>query len=180
MVIYVNAATERDGNGSREMPFKHIHSAAQIARAGDEVIVAPGIYREYVDPKFAGREDARIIYRSEKPLGAVITGAEEVKSWEKYQDNVWVCRVKNGVFGSYNPYTTFVGGDWYFAPVVRHTGAVYLNGRQLYEAETLEECIKGEVYAPSWEPEYSVYKWYTEQDGDETVRKFGYRLSVDE
>ena len=169
MVIYVNAATERDGNGSREMPFKHIHSAAQIARAGDEVIVAPGIYREYVDPKFAGREDARIIYRSEKPLGAVITGAEEVKSWEKYQDNVWVCRVKNGVFGSYNPYTTFIGGDWYFAPVVRHTGAVYLNGRQLYEAETLEECIKGEVYAPSWEPEYSVYKWYTEQDGDETV-----------
>ena len=32
------------------------------------------------------------------------------------------------------------------------------------EAETLEECIKGEVYAPSWEPRWSVYKWYTEQD----------------
>lgn len=30
--------------------------------------------------------------------------------------------------------------------------------------------IKGEVYKPSWEQEYSVYsKWYTEQDGDETV-----------
>ena len=51
----------------------------------------------------------------------------------------------------------------------RHTGAVYLNDRQLYEAETLEECIKGEVYPPSWEPEWSVYKWYTEQDGNETV-----------
>ena len=169
MIIYVNALAERDGNGSREMPFKHINSAAQIARAGDEVVVAPGIYREYVDPQNGGTEDARIVYRSEKPLGAVITGAEEVKSWEKYQDNVWMCRIRNGVFGSYNPYTTFVGGDWYFAPVVRHTGAVYLNDRQLYEAETLEECIKGEVYAPSWEPEYSVYKWYTEQDGDETV-----------
>ena len=169
MIIYVNALAERDGNGSREMPFKHINSAAQIARAGDEVVVAPGIYREYVDPQNGGTEDARIVYRSEKPLGAVITGAEEVKSWEKYQDNVWMCRIRNGVFGSYNPYTTFVGGDWYFAPVVRHTGAVYLNDRQLYEAGTLEECIKGEVYAPSWEPEYSVYKWYTEQDGDETV-----------
>ncbi|MBD5507711.1 MAG: hypothetical protein HDR05_06615 [Lachnospiraceae bacterium] len=169
MIIYVNALAERDGNGSCEMPFKHINSAAQIAKAGDEVVVAPGIYREYVDPQNGGTEDARIVYRSEKPLGAVITGAEEVKSWEKYQDNVWMCRIRNGVFGSYNPYTTFVGGDWYFAPVVRHTGAVYLNDRQLYEAETLEECIKGEVYAPSWEPEYSVYKWYTEQDGDETV-----------
>lgn len=169
MVIYVNAAAQRDGNGSKQMPFKHIGTAAQMAKAGDEVIVAPGIYREYVDPKNGGTEDARIVYRSEVPLGAVITGAEEVKSWEKYEGNVWVCRINNGVFGTYNPYTTLVGGDWYFAPTVRHTGAVYLNDRQLYETETLEECIRGEIYPPSWEPEYSVYKWYTEQDGDTTV-----------
>ncbi len=169
MVIYVDAKAPRDGNGSKEMPYRRINLAAQTARPGDEVIVAPGIYREYVDPLNAGREDARIVYRSSEPLGAVITGAEEIKSWEKYQDNVWVCHVDNGVFGSYNPYTTFVGGDWYFAPVVRHTGAVYLNGRQLYEAESLEECIKGEVYPPSWEPEFSVYKWYTEQEDGRTV-----------
>ena len=169
MVIYVNAAAARDGNGSKEMPFKHINTAAQAAKAGDEVIVAPGIYREYVDPQNGGTEDARIIYRSEVPLGAVITGAEVVKNWKKYEGNVWVCRINNGVFGTYNPYTTMVGGDWYFAPTVRHTGAVYLNDRQLYETETLEECIKGEIYPPSWEPEYSVYKWYTEQENDETV-----------
>lgn len=169
MVIYVNAAAQRDGNGSKEMPFKHINTAAQVAKAGDEVVVAPGTYREYVDPKNGGTEDARIVYRSEVPLGAVITGAEEVKTWKKYEESVWVCRVNNGVFGTYNPYTTLVGGDWYFAPTVRHTGAVYLNGRQLYEAETLDECVRGEIYPPSWEPEYSVYKWYTEQDGDETV-----------
>ena len=169
MIWYVNAAAFRDGNGSREMPFKHINAAAQAAEAGDEIIVAPGVYREYVNPKNGGREDARIVYRSEKPLGAVITGAEEIKTWEKYRDNVWVCRIDNGVFGNYNPYTTFVEGDWYFAPVVRHTGAVYLNDRQLYEAETLDECIKGEVWPYSWEKEYSIYKWYTEQDGNETV-----------
>ncbi len=169
MTIYVNAAAPRDGNGTREMPFKHIGAAAEVAKAGDQVVVAPGIYREYVDPQNPGSEDRRIVYRSEVPLGAVITGAEEIKSWEKYRDNVWVCRVDNGVFGDYNPYTTFVGGDWYFAPVVRHTGAVYLNDRQLYETETLEECINGEVYPYSWEPEYSTYKWYTEQDGSETV-----------
>lgn len=169
MKYYVDARAERDGDGSKQRPFKHINTAAQLAKPGDEVLVEPGIYREYVDPKNAGTEDARITYRSTQPLGAEITGAEEVKDWKPYQGNVWVCRINNGVFGSYNPYTTFVGGDWYFAPVVRHTGAVYLNDRQLYETETLEECIKGEVYAPSWEPEYSIYKWYTEQDGDETV-----------
>ena len=169
MVIYVNANAPKEGNGSKETPFRHINDAAKAARPGDEVLVAPGIYREYVDPVHAGMPDARITYRSEVPLGAVITGAEEMKDWKHYEGNVWVCRVDNGVFGNYNPYTTFVGGDWYFAPVVRHTGAVYLDDRQLYETETLEECIKGEIYEPSWEQEWSVYKWYTEQDGNETV-----------
>ncbi|MDD4112122.1 MAG: right-handed parallel beta-helix repeat-containing protein [Herbinix sp.] len=169
MILFVNSNANRDGNGSRETPFKHINDAAKVAKPGDEVVVASGIYREYVDPVNSGLEDARITYRSETDLGAVITGAEEVKTWVKYQDDVWVCRIDNGVFGDYNPYTTFVGGDWYFAPVVRHTGAVYLNDRQLYETETLDECIKGEVYTPSWEQEWSIYKWYTEQDGNETV-----------
>ena len=51
MTIYVNAAAPRDGNGTREMPFKHIGAAAEVAKAGDQVVVAPGIYREYVDPQ---------------------------------------------------------------------------------------------------------------------------------
>ncbi len=171
MIYYVNQNAGREGNGSREMPFKRINEAAKVAKPGDEVVVAPGIYREYVDPVNAGLEDARIIYRSEVPLGAVITGAEVATGWKQYEGDVWVYRVNNGVFGAYNPYTTFVMGDWYFAPVVRHTGAVYLNDRQLYETVTLEECMKAEVYQPSWEPEWSVYKWYTEQDKEknETV-----------
>ena len=79
MKIYVDAHAGRSGNGSREMPFKHINDAAQAARPGDEVLVAPGVYREYVNPRNAGTEEARITYASTEPLGAVITGAEEVK-----------------------------------------------------------------------------------------------------
>ena len=74
-------------------------------------------------------------------------------------------------FGDYNPYTTLVFGDWYFATPNKHTGCVYLNNKAMYEATTLEECIKGEVYECSWVPEESIYKWYTEQDmdTDETI-----------
>ena len=169
MKIYVSAKAWRDGDGSQARPFKHINDAAKIARPGDEVLVAPGIYREYVDPVNAGTEEAPITYRSTEPLGAVITGAEEIKSWFPYEGSVWMARIPNSLFGSYNPYTTYVYGDWYFARRSKHTGCVYLNGKALYEADSLEACLKGEVYECSWEPEASVYKWYAQQEGDETV-----------
>ena len=84
MIYYVNAKAKSDGNGSKGTPFKTINQAASIAKAGDEVLVAPGIYREQVVPRFGGTEDAPIVYRSEKPLGAVITGSEVLKGWKKY------------------------------------------------------------------------------------------------
>ncbi|MFQ6892191.1 MAG: right-handed parallel beta-helix repeat-containing protein [Acutalibacter sp.] len=169
MKIYVSAKAWRDGDGSQARPFKHINDAAKIARPGDEVLVAPGIYREYVDPVNAGTEEAPITYRSIEPLGAVITGAEEIKSWLPYEGSVWMARIPNSLFGNYNPYTTYVYGDWYFAGRSKHTGCVYLNGKALYEADSLEACLKGEVYECSWEPEASVYKWYAQQEGNETV-----------
>jgi len=171
MRYYVDVNAERDGNGSAERPFKRISDAAKLALPGDEVLVAPGVYREYVDPVHSGTEDARITYISTTPLGAVITGAEQVKNWQHYNGNVWVCKIPNSVFGDYNPYTTLVFGDWYFATPNKHTGCVYLNDRAMYEATSLEECIKGEVYEYSWVPEESVYKWYSEQDtdADETI-----------
>ena len=171
MKIYVNVNALFDGIGTEERPFRRINEAAKIAKPGDEVLVAPGVYREYVNPVNAGEEDARITYRSIEPLGAVITGAEQIKDWTLHEGNVWVCRVENSIFGDYNPYTTLVYGDWYFATPNKHTGCVYLNEKALYETTSLEDCIKGEVYECSWVPEDSVYKWYTEQDEakDETI-----------
>ncbi len=169
MVYYVSAAAQNGGDGSRKAPFLHIGDAAKVAVAGDTVIVLPGVYREYVDPQNAGTESKRITYRSETPLGAVITGAEVLGGWTRYEGDTWVTRVDNAVFGDYNPYTTFVCGDWYFAPTVRHTGAVYLNDRMMYETVTLEECLAGKADPCAWNPEESTYKWYTEQDGEQTV-----------
>ena len=61
MIYYVNAAATRVGCGTKEAPFRHINDAAQLAVAGDEIIVAPGVYREYVNPQNAGTEDNRTI-----------------------------------------------------------------------------------------------------------------------
>ncbi|MBR2048105.1 MAG: right-handed parallel beta-helix repeat-containing protein [Oscillospiraceae bacterium] len=171
MKLYVNVNAPQNGDGTQAHPFRSIQAAARAANPGDEILVAPGVYREAVDPIRAGTEDARITYRSVEPLGAVITGAEPVKNWEPYQGNVWVCRVNNAIFGGYNPYTTFVYGDWYFARADKHTGCVYLNDKAMYETATLADCLKGQIYECSWVPEDSIYKWYTEQnpEGNETV-----------
>ncbi len=174
-IYYVDCNAKRDGNGSKDKPFKFINDAAKIAQAGDEVVVAPGIYREYVCPVNAGTEDAPVTYRSEIPLGAVITGAEELSGWTSYEGDVWTIRVNNGVFGSYNPYTTRVCGDWYFSSNIRHTGAVFLNDLMMYETDSLEECIKAEADPYAWNQEESKYKWFSQQDGNDTVLYANFR-----
>ena len=41
MIYYVSANAPREGNGSKETPFRRINDAGKIAKPGDEVIV-PG------------------------------------------------------------------------------------------------------------------------------------------
>ena len=171
MNLYVNAEAGRDGDGSKDRPFCRISDAARVAAPGDVVLVAPGIYRENVAPLHAGREDARITYQSTEPLGAVITGAEPVKDWKKVSEHLYVTRIPNSTFGDYNPYTTYVYGDWFFAKRDKHTGCVWENDAALYEADSLEACERGDVSPYSWNPEASRKKWYTCQDPerDETL-----------
>ena len=54
-------------------------------------------------------------------------------------------------FGSFNPYSDLIRGDW-FDPKGRehHTGAVYLNGDWLIEAAKLEEVLLPAGTTPAW------------------------------
>ncbi len=164
MKYYVNGNASESGNGSRDKPFKKIQEAARKAAAGDEVIVAPGIYRESVSPVNGGREDARIVYRSEVERAAIITGAEPVTNWEACEGTVWKARISNTLFGDYNPYTTLVYGDWFVASMTAHTGDVYLNGKSMYEVTEFEKVRNPQPSPASWDPAFSVYVWYTVQD----------------
>lgn len=168
MIYYVDAKVKRSGDGSKSHPFKFISEASKIAKAGDEVLVYPGLYREYVDPKNAGTKDDPIVYRSVERRQAIITGAERIQIWEPYKGDVYVARIPNGMFGDYNPYTTEIFGDWYFGKNT-HTGEVYLNGKSMYEVPTLDEVIEAKVWEPSWDRAFSIYKWYTTQENGNTV-----------
>lgn len=171
MTYYVNLNASSNGDGSKEKPFTKIQQAAEIAVAGDEVIVAPGVYREYVNPKNGGTEGKQIIYKSEKPLAAHITGAEEVKNWTKVEGSVYTARVSNKIFGDFNPYKELVSGDWFIAYMIAHLGDVFLNGKSMYEVQSIDEVKAPKVALNSWDHEFSTYVWYAEQDEktDETV-----------
>ncbi|MCQ2613820.1 MAG: right-handed parallel beta-helix repeat-containing protein [Treponemataceae bacterium] len=171
MIYYVDANASAGGNGTKDKPFAKIQQAADIAVAGDEVVVAPGVYREYVNPKNPGTEKNPVVYRSEKPLAAHITGAEEVKNWKPLEGGIYTARVKNSIFTDRNPYTTLVSGDWFIATFIAHTGDVFLNGKSMYEVQSLESVKNPEIYKPSWDRDFTKYVWYSEQDSssDETV-----------
>ena len=169
MQIYVSEKAGRAGNGTKEKPYQTITQAAEAAMPGDEVLVAPGIYREYVDPPRGGTKEKRIIYRSIEKGEAVITGAELVKDWRPYRDDVWTVRIPGGAFGGYNPYTVQVQGDWYWANTPVHTGEIYLNGKAMYEVMEKEKVVKPEIQKSSWKQEDTYFCWYTEQDNGATV-----------
>ena len=172
MKIYVDASAAENGDGSRCFPYRTISEAAKSASPGDEVIVAPGIYREYVDPARGGNENARIVYRSAEKGKAHITGSEPAGSWIRTEGNVWMTRISNSMFGDYNPFTTLISGDWFMAQKApSHTGTVYLNDKSMYEVFSYEDVAEPPASPLSWDPEFSGYVWYAEQDPekDETV-----------
>ena len=122
MIYYVDQSVTVSGDGSKEHPFLRIGEAAAVAMSGDEVVVCPGIYREDVNPIFGGCGRERVTYRSEKLHEAVITGAEVFTTWENHKGDVWKLEIENRYFGSYNPYTTLVSGDWLNIGTPVHTG----------------------------------------------------------
>jgi alpha-N-arabinofuranosidase len=142
--IYV-AVNGSDGNtGTAEMPFRTIQHAADAAQPGDVITVRAGIYRESVNPPRGGVSDSqRIIYQAAPGENVVITGSQVVTNWTRVRAHVWKATLPNSFFGDFNPYTNVIHGDWFSSlGRVHHTGAVYLNGNWLTEAETLDDLIR--------------------------------------
>src|ERR1035437_9972870 len=164
--FHVSVKGNDSGDGSSLKPFKTIGIAVQHAFAGDTITVHGGTYREWVNPLRGGESDVkRIVYRAAPGEKAEIKGSEIITGWKKVKDGVWKAVIPNSLFGDYNPYQDSVFGDWFYRMGrIHHTGEVFLNGKSLYEKETLDKVLNPIPDTKIKDTEGSTYTWYCESD----------------
>lgn len=158
-------------SGTIDAPFMTISAAANIALAGDMIIVHQGIYRERVNPINGGSNDLnRIIYMASPGEEVVIKGSEIISSWKKTEGSLWMAEVPNSLFGNYNPYSDLLRGDWLNKKGFNHhTGEVFLNGKSLFEKNSLEDVKAAKAYPDARDQEASTYTWYAEVNTESTT-----------
>lgn len=154
-VINVSPKGSDVNTGTIEAPLATISKAARIALAGDTILIHEGIYRECVSPENGGINEARrIVYMAAAGETIVIKGSEAVDNWVKYDNNCWMAKVSNKIFGDFNPFTINIFGDWLSNGSNLHLGEVYINESPLTEVVSKESLKE--------------YNWYVEWDDDST------------
>ena len=183
-IFYVSPAGRQYAAGHKDDPFRTISEAAHTATAGDTIIVHGGTYREWVNPAHGGtNESSRITYIAADDEHVTLKGSEIIKGWERFKGTVWKKEIGNSFFNGYNPFATRLYGDWFIWPLDYdlHTGDVFLNGRSMFEARSLDDVLspveRKTGMAPPWSsktecipaPETTVYVWWADCNDTTTV-----------
>lgn len=157
---YYVAQTESasdDNNGSILAPFKTLAKAASTAREGDTVIIREGTYRETLAPLYDGKAGNPITFRAAEGEKVVISAADELKNFVKYEDNIYV-----------TPMSWDLGAG---------RNQIFINGESMIEARYPNE--------PQWRSEGMSNLWPVRADlyspvGDNTVIRSDTLLNQEE
>ncbi len=148
------------GPGSQERPFKTVNHAAQVLQPGERVVIAAGVYREFVQPARGGTgPEAMISYEAAPGAKVVLKGSAVVTDWKpgegwnygidpktKKPVKAWELRLDPRLFPSgYNPFEVdnVIGNRYWInyardnmATYFRRRGLVFVDGRPLEPVES--------------------------------------------
>jgi hypothetical protein len=132
---YYVATTGNDSNaGSSSAPFRTINRAAQVANAGDVVIIRNGTYNESVIVRNSGAQGRPIVFQAESRGGVVLSGGNNVfrpASWSggRADTGQLYVTLRGLTFRRYSPNVEGVDGANYPAAVKAARGW------------TIEDCL---------------------------------------
>ncbi|HVT72401.1 MAG TPA: right-handed parallel beta-helix repeat-containing protein [Lacunisphaera sp.] len=148
------------GPGTPAQPFKTVNHAAQVLQPGERVVIAAGVYREFVQPARGGTgPGAMISYEAAPGATVVLKGSAVVTGWKpgtgwnygidpatKQPVKAWELRLDPGLFpNGYNPFEVdnVIGNRYWInyakdnmANYFRRRGLVFVDGRPLEPVES--------------------------------------------
>ena len=164
IVVNNRMAGSKDTNpGTFSQPLKTIQAGANLAQAGDTILVKAGIYREEVKPPRGGTKEKPITYLAAPGEDVSIRGSERITNWIRDGNGLWLSTIHNTVFEGFNPYTSNVAGAWLYNSETSdtvnkyHLGDVYYNGEALYEVFSIPDCSA------------RANSWFTTQENGKTL-----------
>jgi len=151
------------GPGTKDRPFKTINHAAQVLQPGERVVIAAGVYREFIQPARGGTSpEAMISYEAAPGATVVIKGSAVVKDWKpsdgwnfgvdpetKKPVKAWELKLDPSLFpNGYNPFEVdnVIGNKTWLryaednmATYFRRRGLVFVDGHPLEPVETASD-----------------------------------------
>jgi len=151
------------GPGTKDRPFKTINHAAQVLQPGERVVIAAGVYREFIQPARGGTSpEAMISYEAAPGATVAIKGSAVVKDWKpsdgwnfgvdpetKKPVKAWELKLDPSLFpNGYNPFEVdnVIGNKTWLryaednmATYFRRRGLVFVDGHPLEPVETASD-----------------------------------------
>ena len=152
-IIHVSPDGNDTATGGPADPLRHVQAAFVRARPGDIVRIAPGMYRERIDPPRGGlSNDLPITVEPRDDVGGVVLcGSEEVSGWIPQGNDLWLSDIPHSVFGNFNPFADVLRGQGSQDTARPHqTAAVYFQGCWLPEAADELELRDTRNGPPRW------------------------------
>ena len=91
--IYVAKNGNDNNSGTEDKPFKTITKAANVAKAGNTVIIKAGTYEEMLIPKNSGTSGNPIIFKGAPGEKVVITAMQTVNGWSLDKGKIYKATV---------------------------------------------------------------------------------------